>query len=64
MQDLHEAIILDREVVSFYPQGHPERSISLNNLAIHLATRYNQLRTIRDLDEAIVLGREALNLRL
>jgi hypothetical protein len=37
--------------------------MSLNNLAIYLFTRYNQLGAIEDLDEAIVLDREALDLR-
>ena len=36
--------------------------MSLNNLAICLSSRYNQLRTMEDLDEAIVLDREALDL--
>ncbi|KAN0085704.1 hypothetical protein V8E55_006838 [Tylopilus felleus] len=33
----------------------PNRSQSLNNLAIRLSTRYNQLGAMQDLDEAIVL---------
>ncbi|KAF8123340.1 hypothetical protein EV363DRAFT_1548509 [Boletus edulis] len=46
-----------------HPQGHPDRSLSLNTLAKSLSTRYDQLRAMADLDEAIVLGREALELR-
>jgi CHAT domain-containing protein len=62
MQDLDEAIVLDREALNLRPQGHPDRSMSLNNLALHLSTRYDQLGAMQDLDEAIVLDREALNL--
>ena len=62
MEDLDEAIILDRESFHLHPQGHPSRSMSLNNLANHLSTRYNQLGAMEDLDEAIVLAREALDL--
>ena len=63
MDDLHGAIILDREALNLCPQGHPGRSASLSNLGIRLSTRYEQLGAMEDLDEAIVLDREALNLR-
>jgi CHAT domain-containing protein len=63
MVDLDEAIILDREALGLCPQGHPHRSVSLNNLAVHLSARYKQLGVMVDLDEAIVLDQEALGLR-
>ncbi|KAF8132951.1 TPR-like protein [Boletus edulis] len=63
MADLDEVIVLDREALELCPQGHPDRSMSLNNLAIRLWTHYNQLGAMVDLDEAIVLDREALELR-
>ena len=63
MRDLDEAIVLDREALSLRPEGHPDRSQSLNNLAIRLSTRYKQLGAMQDLDEAIVLDRESLDLR-
>ncbi|KAF8431636.1 CHAT domain-containing protein [Boletus edulis BED1] len=63
MVDLDEAIVLDREALELCPQGHPDRSMPLNNLAVHLSTRYNQLGAMADLDDAIVLDREALELR-
>jgi CHAT domain-containing protein len=63
MEDLDKAIVLDREALGLCPQGHPDRSLSLNNLAVHLSSRYNQLGAMQDLDEAIVLDREALGLR-
>ena len=34
----------------------------LNNLSISLSTRYKHIGIMEDLDEAIVLGREALEL--
>ncbi|KAN0100614.1 CHAT domain containing protein [Tylopilus felleus] len=63
MQDLDEAIVLDREALGLLPKGHPHRSQFLNNLAVDLSTQYNQRGAVQDLDEAIVLGREALGLR-
>ena len=63
MEQLNEAIVLDREALVLLPPGHPLQSISLTNLAIHLGTQYKQLGGVEDLNEAIVLGREALSLR-
>jgi CHAT domain-containing protein len=63
MEDLDEAIVLDREALNLRPPGHSDRSLSLSNLAVRLSTRFDQLRATEDLDEAIVLDREALDLR-
>ncbi|KAF8132924.1 CHAT domain-containing protein [Boletus edulis] len=63
MADLDEAIVLDRVALELRPQGHPDRSMSLNSLAVGLSTRYKQLGAMVDLDEAIVLDRVALELR-
>ncbi|KAN0088740.1 CHAT domain containing protein [Tylopilus felleus] len=63
MQDLDEAVVLDRVAPGLGPKGHPDHSQSLTNLAIRLSTRYNQLGDMQDLDEAIVLDRETLGLR-
>ena len=53
---IDDAIVLDR------PPRHPERSVTLILLALHLSGRYGQLGATRDLDEAVVLGRGALHL--
>ena len=63
MEDLNEAVVLDREALDLCLQGHPDRAMSLNNLAIDLVIRYEQLWGVEDLDEAIVLVRGALDLR-
>ena len=57
MEDLGEAIVLDREALDLRPQGHPDRSIYLINLGDDLPTRYDQPGATEDLDEAIVLIR-------
>ena len=57
IQDLEEAIVLEREALDLRPQGHPLRSTSLNNLATSLSTRFKQLVAVDDLHEAIVLFR-------
>ena len=62
MEDLAEAIVLERAALRLCPQEDPDRPTSLNNLAGHLHTRYGQLGEMEDLAEAIVVGREALTL--
>ena len=64
MEDLDEAIVLDREALNLFPQGHHDRSTSLSNIADHLSSQYKQLGAMEDLDEAIGLVREALDLCL
>ena len=59
---LEEAIVLIRDALVFCPPGHPNRATSLTNLAVDLATRYEQLGAIEDLNEAIALNRDALAL--
>ena len=59
---LNVPIVLDREALGLRPKGHPDRSASLNNFAIRLCSRYHQLGALQDLDDAIVLDREALGL--
>ena len=53
--DLEEAIqvVLNREALRLRPQGHPDRSLSLNNLADRLSSRYEQLGAMEDLAEAL-----------
>ncbi|KAI9573417.1 hypothetical protein HD554DRAFT_2167031 [Boletus coccyginus] len=63
MEDLGVATVLNREALDLCPQGHPYQSTSLNNLAVRLSTRYNQLGGTGDLDGAIVLDREALDVQ-
>ncbi|KAN0082482.1 CHAT domain containing protein [Tylopilus felleus] len=60
---LDQAVVLCREALELCPQGHPNRSVSLNDLASCLRTRYTQLGAVPDLEQAIVLNREALELR-
>ncbi|KAG2070866.1 hypothetical protein BDR04DRAFT_1155112 [Suillus decipiens] len=45
------------------PPGHPNRSLSLYNLATSLQNRFKQRGVISDLDEAIKLRQDALVLR-
>ena len=53
MEDLDEAIVLNREALCLRTQGHPARSASLNSLAIHLSARHIRLGAMQDLDEAL-----------
>ncbi|KAG2048564.1 hypothetical protein BDR06DRAFT_1024396 [Suillus hirtellus] len=63
MSDLDEAIELSRAALLLRPPGHSNRSMSLNNLAGSLQTRFEQRGIMSDLDEAIELNRAALLLR-
>ncbi|KAI9567902.1 hypothetical protein HD554DRAFT_2104593 [Boletus coccyginus] len=62
MEDLDTAIVVSREALYLYPQGHPDRWRSLKNLARYLSNRYKQLGRMEDLEEAIILDQEALDL--
>ncbi|KAG1823704.1 uncharacterized protein BJ212DRAFT_698844 [Suillus subaureus] len=57
------AISLHREALTLRPPGHLYHDTALNNLAVALAARYNNLHVTEDLDEAISLSRESLRLR-
>ena len=60
--DLDEAIVLHREALNLRPAPNPDRSSSLNSLAVAIQMRSEQAGDHSDLDEAIVLHREALYL--
>ena len=44
------------------PEGHPNRSNSLNDLAFYLMNRYDAQGNTADLEESIILGQTALEL--
>ncbi|KAI6006552.1 hypothetical protein F5J12DRAFT_913103 [Pisolithus orientalis] len=54
------AIILCRYVLHFRPTGHPIHASSLNSLAQCLADRFRRQSATADLDEAILLEQEVL----
>ncbi|KAI5988527.1 hypothetical protein EDD15DRAFT_2531646 [Pisolithus albus] len=60
--DLNEAIAFYRHMLQFCPTGHPNRVSSLCGLAQCLADRFRRQPTATDVDEAIVLEQEALQL--
>ncbi|KAG1834255.1 hypothetical protein EV424DRAFT_1299114, partial [Suillus variegatus] len=54
---------LYREALALRPVGHTDRSMSLNNLAKQLSSRFDHRGNDEDLDQAIALQREVLALR-
>ncbi|KAF9234805.1 CHAT domain-containing protein [Melanogaster broomeanus] len=58
-KDLDEAIQHHRTALQLRPEGHPDRSHSLNNLATVLSKRFEQRGDGKDLDEAIQHHRTA-----
>ncbi|KAF9231843.1 CHAT domain-containing protein, partial [Melanogaster broomeanus] len=61
--DLDEAIEHHQNALQLRPEGHPQRSYSLDNLANALRTRFQQRGDGTDLDEAIEHHQSALQLR-
>jgi hypothetical protein len=60
---MKEVFTYTREALSLFPISHPERSVSLNNLANAVLARYELLDSTDDLEEAVTLFtyyREAL----
>ncbi|KAG1795999.1 uncharacterized protein HD556DRAFT_1535572 [Suillus plorans] len=62
-EDLDQGIALSREALALCPVGHTHRSLSLNNLATKLSSRFDHRGNDEDLDQGIALHREALALR-
>ncbi|KAL4063060.1 hypothetical protein V8B97DRAFT_2087713 [Scleroderma yunnanense] len=61
--DLEKAISLHRSAMYLsFPAGHSDRSTSLFNLVLCLFGQYDKQATLPDLQEAITLGRAALEL--
>ncbi|KAI6006570.1 hypothetical protein F5J12DRAFT_913107 [Pisolithus orientalis] len=60
--NLHAAIQLYQYVLQLRPSGHPGRASSLHNLAQCFADRFSQQLVAGDLDKAIALEQQALEL--
>ncbi|KAI6011591.1 hypothetical protein EDC04DRAFT_2905379 [Pisolithus marmoratus] len=67
--DLDEAVTLGRAALELYPPGHSSHGAALSNLAFDLGKRFKevfeQIRqsgAVADLEEAVTLGRAALEL--
>ncbi|KAN0078070.1 hypothetical protein V8E55_010127 [Tylopilus felleus] len=63
LSDLDEALTIECDALKLYQQGDPNRAIPLGNIASYLHIRFKQLGTLSDLNEAITLQRNALDLR-
>ena len=61
---LNQAITFAREAMSLCPKGHWKRRHVANDLAIVLTDRYRLQCNVPDLEEAIMLQREALQVAL
>ncbi|KAJ7274725.1 CHAT domain-containing protein [Mycena rebaudengoi] len=58
----NEAITSLRDALERHAAPHPERGMSLNNLANALQARFEQDNDPKDIDEAVMLHREALEI--
>jgi len=62
MDNLERAIISYRRALAAQPIGHPNRPMSLINLADTVLTRFEQLGRLEDINAAVAYNREALAL--
>lgn len=61
MEDLDEAIRIQRHVIDETPSDHPQRCTYLNNLAVLLGDRYAKTGVQGDLEEAIRCSRQSID---
>ena len=59
VQNLNEATICAELACSLTPQGHPLRSIRLNNLATCFGRRFERFCNVEDINKALDIGSEA-----
>ncbi|OCB85902.1 TPR-like protein [Sanghuangporus baumii] len=53
MQDLDEAIALNRAALELRQEGHPHHPVASGNLMMSLSSRFRHVGSMQDLDEAI-----------
>lgn len=61
LEDLNASIVYQREALA--SKGYTDRILSLNNLLVSLCARYMDQNSKADLDEAITLATESLELQ-
>ncbi|EMT65582.1 Putative 30S ribosomal protein S17P-like protein [Fusarium odoratissimum] len=61
MEDLAEAIQIERHIVNVIPSDHPRRSTYLNNLGELLGEKYGTTGMRNDLDEAIQIIQQGID---
>lgn len=62
LNNLDRGMELQSQVLALHPEGHPDRSSSLNNLAASFTTRFNHRGDLSDLHQSIDLQSKALAL--
>jgi hypothetical protein len=63
LEDLEDAVMKSRQILSHCPSGHPDRDIACTRLAISLKCMFEQCGDAPYLRESITLHKEALSLR-
>ncbi|KAJ3522149.1 hypothetical protein NMY22_g12014 [Coprinellus aureogranulatus] len=62
INQLEEAICLEREALELCPEGHPKHYDALWNLGVDLHTHFKHAKTIEVLREAMLINGKALEL--
>jgi hypothetical protein len=60
--DLDQAMLLHGQALELRPSGHPNRSVSLDNLANTFQMRFEQSGQLGDLNQVVMLYKQALEL--
>jgi hypothetical protein len=60
LQDLDESIVMSRQALDSFPEGHAQRSNRLSDLSNALCHRFQETRDAADLDEVLVLDQCAM----
>ena len=60
--DLDELVSVGHKLLELRPVTHPDRPSAMDDFARHLYTRFTEKQQLTDLDDAITLRREALQL--
>ncbi|VDC07775.1 unnamed protein product [Peniophora sp. CBMAI 1063] len=62
LDDLQRAIAAEQSALQLVPDGHPDRSLRLNNLSVSLRRRYGSLGATKDLASAIEMQLRSVEL--
>ncbi|KAJ7922210.1 CHAT domain-containing protein [Mycena leptocephala] len=60
--DINKCVWVMQEVVRLTPDGHPDKSLRLDNLGYALFTRFKQLGDLDDLNKSVSMGEDAVHL--
>ncbi|KAF7358386.1 hypothetical protein MVEN_00888700 [Mycena venus] len=64
LNDLDKSLLIQQNVLSLTPDGHPNKPLRLNNLVRSLHTRFTQLGDLSDLTKSLEMQQDVVTLTL